>query len=842
MDLVGKKIDDRYEVKALISTNDYLETFRCYDTTNNKLVLVKVFVLNILDDEKRNISKSEIEQCLSELMSINDSKIHRVLDFSIGNLFQYVVCEFVDDISLERFLSYKKKQGKLLEWEDILNISKQLCDATKTLHDKGIIHGSISPSTVLMRRTQGFNYLYEVKLTDALCRSFVSSDNSKISTEKKQSLLYDAPEVLSGNPVDCCSDIYSIGVVLYKITKGFAPFENEDIDSIVNRKKNSIFCTYNGDVPKGFCQIIEHALALHKKDRYSSIDELCDDLETITHNQNVLFNFSKTRKRNSKSRKKQTRRNTITPSQKIEFTNESTEEKLKVDNKPSQIAFKERKNKMDYRFRCPYCFGEMSHTDVLFRGVTIFNKEEFDASGAGRQRSDIEIIQDDNERNKLLNEYDKREFFSAKYDPVYHNWYKVNKFGTTSENPGGGDIPVYDRPIIKPHENGTSGLIFDEDGFAIELRDPWDEPTRERVCIHCHNPLPLGYGKFPVRFISVIGISGAGKTVFLSKLIQYISQYTAQLKLATTPSPSSVEFVRKNPVKEGSPLPAPTVRMQLEQPLSYNVKFRNGENETFVIYDIAGENCEKTSDLLKYGKFVVNSNGIILIIDPVKELGIEGGEGDNKLDLVLDNINALFGKAGLNDIPLAVCISKSDLMKGILESPKFFDKVETVKNKFNAQDYNEISKELNGFLNSNAPSTKVKLDENYSRYNFFAFTTLGCATKKTIMHDDFGNEYEAEIPKNPPNPKRIEEPLFWLFKQFGYIESTGDIFTPRNEENIQLREELVEKIKELQKELNTYPRLCVGKKARQKDDLNKKILALQSEITEIDRRIRQFAQ
>lgn len=110
------------------------------------------------------------------------------------------------------------------------------------------------------------------------------------------------------------------------------------------------------------------------------------------------------------------------------------------------------------------------------------------------------------------------------------------------------------------------------------------------------------------------------------------------------------------------------------------------------------------------------------------------------------------------------------------------------------------------------------------------------------MHDDFGNEYEAEIPKNPPNPKRIEEPLFWLFKQFGYIESTGDIFTPRNEENIQLREELVEKIKELQKELNTYPRLCIGKKARQKDDLNKKILALQSEITEIDRRIRQFAQ
>ena len=204
-------------------------------------------------------------------------------------------------------------------------------------------------------------------------------------------------------------------------------------------------------------------------------------------------------------------------------------------------------SKVEYKFRCPYCFEEMSHTEVLFRGVTTFRPEEFDVSGQGRTRSDIEIIPDDKERNRLLAEYDKREFFSQKRDDIYHNWYKDHNFGTTSENPGSDAIPVYDRPIIKPHDHGTSGLIFDEDGFAIELRDPWDEPTRERVCKHCHNPLPLGYGKFPVRFISVIGISGAGKTVYLSKLIQNISEYTAHVKLATTPSPSSVEFVRKNP-------------------------------------------------------------------------------------------------------------------------------------------------------------------------------------------------------------------------------------------------------------------------------------------------------
>lgn len=498
---------------------------------------------------------------------------------------------------------------------------------------------------------------------------------------------------------------------------------------------------------------------------------------------------------------------------------------------------------MDYKFRCPYCFGEMSHTDVLFRGVTTFRPEEFDVSGLGRTRSDIEIIQDDAERNRLLSEYDKREFFSQKRDEIYHNWYKEHNFGTTSENPGSDAIPVYDRPIIKPHDHGTSGLIYDEDGFAIELRDPWDEPTRERVCVHCHNPLPLGYGKFPVRFISVIGISGAGKTVYLSKLIQNISEYTAHVKLATTPSPSSVEFVRKNPVKEGAPLPASTVRMQLEQPLSYNIKFGNGKNETFVIYDIAGENCENRTDLLKYGKFVINSHGIMLLIDPVEELGINGGDGDNKLDIVLDNINDLIGKTDLNDIPLAVCISKSDLMKDTLESEKFFDKVKTEKFKFNAEDYNEISKELSEFLGVNALATKIKLSSHYSCYNFFAFTTLGCATKKTLMKDEFDNEYEVEIPKNPPNPKRIEEPLFWLFKQFGYINSTDEIYTPKNEEAIAEKKEKEENKKELQIKYGSFPKICLKTKdRREKDQLDQQIKKLDSEIIKLDQEIKKFAQ
>ena len=498
--------------------------------------------------------------------------------------------------------------------------------------------------------------------------------------------------------------------------------------------------------------------------------------------------------------------------------------------------------KMDYRFKCPYCFEEMSHTEVLFRGVTIFRPEQFDMSGMGRSRGDIEIIPDDNERQRLITEYDRREYFSQKYDSVYHNWYSDHDFGATSENPGDDMIPKYDRPIIGPNDHGTSSLIYDEDGFAYKLRDPWNEETIERVCKVCHNPLPFGYGKYPVRYISVIGISGAGKTVYLSKLIQNLQNYTAKLHLATTPSQSTVEFVKKNPVREGSPLPAPTVRMQLEQPLSYNLK-RNGTNETFVIYDIAGENCTDAAKMLKYGKFIQNSSGIILMMDPIKELGVDGGDGGyQELNKVLNNLNLLSLNAGYNNTPLAVCISKSDLMKDTLVSSKFFDQVRTQDYKFYAEDYNEISKELSEFLMTKSSATKVVLDEHYSFYNFFAFTTLGCATTKTLIQDEYGNEYEADVPKTPPNPKRIEEPLYWLFKQFGYITATGPIYTPRNEDLIRKKNELIEKIGQLQYRLSSYPPLTFGRKKKEKEALQEEIDRLSNEIAQVHHEIRRFAQ
>ena len=62
------------------------------------------------------------------------------------------------------------------------------------------------------------------------------------------------------------------------------------------------------------------------------------------------------------------------------------------------------------------------------------------------------------------------------------------------------------------------------------------------------------------------------------------------------------------------------------------------------------------------------------------------------------------------------------------------------------------------------------LYNNYWVYNFFAFTALGCAVEES--------EVNGSCPVGPVLPKRIEEPLFWLFNQYGYIGENESIFDP----------------------------------------------------------------
>lgn len=448
----------------------------------------------------------------------------------------------------------------------------------------------------------------------------------------------------------------------------------------------------------------------------------------------------------------------------------------------------------EYTIVCPYCFNKasggdgtpFSHTEVEFRAESFFASQREIEEKLGFTEFDIDLVDSVIERDEKKKRYDSYCRFLLGKDDKYQSFWDDFEGQTTeqAERAGRGPIP-WELPVIRKG-SGIVSLAADVDGFVTHAVDEFGKITHRRVCPHCHNPLPLGYGKNKVKYISIIGITGAGKTVYISQLLRGMSDYSSKVGLnAYFTAEHVTNFIEMNKVKKGMPLPAATTPGRLSQPMFYDI-VRSVNNlqqtDTIVLYDIAGENCRNANDMVRFSRFVEHSDGLVLLIDP-KQLGFLSDEMDdyevdapslalNTLHSVLESENNTKSK-----IPIAVCVSKSDMCTGILP-PVSQEQVQTSdsdvsglpKQEFDGKTFNNLSDGIKNLMLKNAGSVCQNLQTEYLNFNFFAVSAIGCACAPT--------EQGFYAPVSRPDPRRIEEPILWLFKQFGYIRSNTKVLRP----------------------------------------------------------------
>ncbi|MBQ3075482.1 MAG: hypothetical protein IJC26_05385, partial [Clostridia bacterium] len=337
----------------------------------------------------------------------------------------------------------------------------------------------------------------------------------------------------------------------------------------------------------------------------------------------------------------------------------------------------------EYQIICPYCFnmasggnGEpFSHSQVEFRSETYFSSQSEIEQALGFTEIDIDLASTGAERLAKKTQFDIYQRFLLGTDTKYQSFWDEFEGQTTEQNDRNGRGPTpWEMPIIKK-EKGVKQVYADVDGFITHAVDDFGKITHRRVCPHCHNPLPLGFGKNKVKRISIIGITSSGKTVYISQLLRGMADYAAKVGLnAYFTAEHVTNFIEVNKVKRGEPLPAATTPGRLSQPMFYDiVRSENNvpQTDTIVLYDIAGENCQKAEDMVRFARFVEHSDGLILLIDP-KQLGFlsdEIPEEDKKAPaLALNTLHSVLeARMGTkSQIPIAVCVSKSDMCAGIL--------------------------------------------------------------------------------------------------------------------------------------------------------------------------------
>jgi serine/threonine-protein kinase len=276
-----KTYGGRYTILEPVGAGGMAEVYRGRDQLLGREVAVKVLSERFAQDH------AFVERFRREAQSaanLNHPNIVSLYDYGSDGDAYYIVMEFIEGRSLADAL---KEEGRVLP-ERAAEIAADVAKALGRAHGQGIVHRDIKPGNIMLTSSG------QTKVTDFGIARALGGDGEQTMTQTGMVIgtaAYLSPEQAQGNPVDARSDIYSIGIVLYEMLAGNAPFAGDTPLSIAYkhvREDPPPLTTAALEVPPALASIAMKALAKNPENRYASAQEMQEDLERFTGGQTVL--------------------------------------------------------------------------------------------------------------------------------------------------------------------------------------------------------------------------------------------------------------------------------------------------------------------------------------------------------------------------------------------------------------------------------------------------------------------------------------------------------------------------------------------------------------------------
>jgi eukaryotic-like serine/threonine-protein kinase len=182
-----------------------------------------------------------IERFVNEARAVNAIKhpnIVEITDFGQVGSRYYLIMELLEGETLEARL---EREPHLSE-QDAIGIATQVCDALSAAHAVGIIHRDLKPENIFLSNRPSGHELVKVldfgvaKLTQVSGRPNVTTPGMLLGTPH-----YMSPEQCRGDvELDHRSDVYALGIVLYRMLTGVLPLDSEDLLQLLFKHLNQI--------------------------------------------------------------------------------------------------------------------------------------------------------------------------------------------------------------------------------------------------------------------------------------------------------------------------------------------------------------------------------------------------------------------------------------------------------------------------------------------------------------------------------------------------------------------------------------------------------------------------